>query len=235
MIAFKKYRGSLWLILALFACTTEVPTADTASTEEEVILDPEGTSPWHCDDDLDNDEDGLYDCDDPDCAESSFCNESVDDGACMDGEDNDGDGLVDCDDPDCAETDACSEVSSFEDLNSGECDDGQDNDGDGLYDCDDPDCADAEACQEEDDECGEEGLEIDIIGPELPVVGDEWLVWLRCDGVTLTGTLVLRFDPPSFASVNKNQVVFNRAGSADMRVQVGGYRTSMEVTVKPAD
>ncbi len=221
--------------LALWACTGENLPEETAAPEEDVILDPEGTSPWHCDDGLDNDEDGLWDCDDPDCGDSSYCNEAAEDGSCSDGEDNDGDGLSDCDDPDCAETEDCAETSDVEDPDSGECFDGLDNDGDGLYDCDDPDCADSEACSEEDEDCEDEDLEIDLIGPESPVVGDEWLVWLRCDGATLTGTLVLRFDPPAFATVQDNQVTFRRVGTAKMRVQVGGYRSTMQVTVGAAD
>ncbi len=45
---------------------------------------------------LDNDGDGLYDGDDPDCAAPAETD-------CFDGVDNDNDNLVDCADPDCAE------------------------------------------------------------------------------------------------------------------------------------
>ena len=67
-----------------------------------------------CTDGLDNDEDGLTDCDDPDCADNAqvqVCGggggevgpdgrENTDE-ACGDGVDNDGDGLIDCADQDC--------------------------------------------------------------------------------------------------------------------------------------
>ena len=48
-----------------------------------------------CNDKIDNDKDGLVDCDDPDCAcsgQKEICDNGIDD---------DGDKLVDCDDPDC--------------------------------------------------------------------------------------------------------------------------------------
>lgn len=57
----------------------------------------------NCRDGVDNDDDGLIDCEDDDCATSFFCPE-VD---CEDGVDNDGDGLVDCADDDCERETPC--------------------------------------------------------------------------------------------------------------------------------
>lgn len=51
-----------------------------------------------CTDGIDNDEDGLIDCLDPDCND---INVLCEDQFCGDGIDNDRDGLIDCDDPDC--------------------------------------------------------------------------------------------------------------------------------------
>ena len=48
-----------------------------------------------CDDEIDNDRDGLIDGDDTDCTAPLV------DEICDDGKDNDGDGLIDGDDPDC--------------------------------------------------------------------------------------------------------------------------------------
>jgi hypothetical protein len=81
-----------------------------------------------CDDGVDNDGDGLTDCEDDDCAEDAVCIESD----CADGVDNDGDGAMDCDDSDCLAYSACYEAI---------CDDASDDDGDGDVDCDDSDCA----------------------------------------------------------------------------------------------
>ena len=53
-----------------------------------------------CDNGADDDEDGLTDCDDPDCEVDAACAPPVE--ACSDGVDNDGDGLADCEDSDCA-------------------------------------------------------------------------------------------------------------------------------------
>ena len=60
-----------------------------------------------CDNNQDEDNDGLLDCDDPDCAMDPVCMESV----CTDGVDNNnGDNLIDCDDPDCASNLCCSSL-----------------------------------------------------------------------------------------------------------------------------
>ncbi|MCB9681983.1 MAG: hypothetical protein H6733_10985 [Alphaproteobacteria bacterium] len=50
-----------------------------------------------CDNGVDDDHDGLMDCQDGDCLAASTCAET----ACDDGADNDGDGLEDCADEDC--------------------------------------------------------------------------------------------------------------------------------------
>jgi hypothetical protein len=81
----------------------------------------EGACPEDCADGIDNDEDGLADCEDTDCDGS--CPE-----VCDDSRDNDGDGATDCEDTDC--DGQCPEV----------CEDGRDNDGDGATDCEDTDC-----------------------------------------------------------------------------------------------
>ncbi len=85
----------------------------------------------------------------------------------------------------------------------------------------------------EDTEAPEEcaSVELDILGPEEPRVGDEWTVWLRCDGATLAGAMRLFFDPPDFAAVDVNVVTFIQAGTATMTMQVGGYSASTDVTV----
>ena len=115
--------------------------------------------PEVCGDGIDNDCDGLIDCDDPDCqidndGDGHFappCGNDCDDTnpninpgiseVCDDGIDNDCDGLVDCDDPDCAGDPVCESVAEI-------CNNGLDDDGDGLIDCADPDCADDAACCE---------------------------------------------------------------------------------------
>ncbi|MFT7521971.1 MAG: hypothetical protein ACI9MC_004123, partial [Kiritimatiellia bacterium] len=77
-----------------------------------------------CDDGVDDDEDGLTDCDDPDC--DGACPER-----CDDSRDNDGDGSIDCRDRDCWDAATCVET---------DCANGEDDEADGLTDCDDPDC-----------------------------------------------------------------------------------------------
>ena len=69
-----------------------------------------------CDDAIDDDGDGLVDCDDPDCFSSNLC---LPETACHDGQDNDADGYVDCTDLDCVSTAACSVGSCVPDRDLG--------------------------------------------------------------------------------------------------------------------
>ena len=59
-----------------------------------------------CSNGLDDDGDGLFDCDDPDCADSPDC-KTEPETICNNGLDDDGDGLFDCDDSDCADSGYC--------------------------------------------------------------------------------------------------------------------------------
>jgi hypothetical protein len=84
-----------------------------------------------CADGLDDDGDGLIDCEDPDCQSSWACDAAERESDCADGDDNDGDGAVDCADTDCGYLNECRETA---------CDNGIDDDGDGQMDCNDLDC-----------------------------------------------------------------------------------------------
>jgi hypothetical protein len=87
---------------------------------------------------LDEDGDGLTDCQDPDCSETFECAAEY---VCDDNQDNDADGNTDCDDADCSDDAACQPTEI--------CDNAQDDDGDGQTDCADLDCQDDAACQVE--------------------------------------------------------------------------------------
>jgi cysteine-rich repeat protein len=91
-----------------------------------------------CDDNTDNDSDERIDCADSDCNDDTHCNEA---GSCTDNEDNDNDNLTDCDDSDCINDTHCEEFGA-------ECSDGIDNDEDGAADCKDSDCAHNSNCRE---------------------------------------------------------------------------------------
>jgi periplasmic protein TonB len=56
-----------------------------------------------CNNDLDDDENGLTDCDDPVCTVQPKVDTACRTEVCTNGVDDDNDGLSDCDDPDCAE------------------------------------------------------------------------------------------------------------------------------------
>jgi hypothetical protein len=116
--------------LVLFCCSLLTDLDESKLTED---------SYERCRDHVDNDGDGLVDCDDPGCAAFSFCAE-LSAAACSDGVDNDGDALVDCADPDCQRLDLCQEKSDAA------CSDGVDNNHNGLVDCADFDCYSSPAC-----------------------------------------------------------------------------------------
>jgi len=92
-----------------------------------------------CDDEMDNDQDGLVDCSDPDCfGTPSICDTETN---CGDHQDNDGDGAIDCFDSECSGVTPCGYENSVD-----RCVDGLDNDADGLTDCDDPNCSSFPLC-----------------------------------------------------------------------------------------
>jgi hypothetical protein len=91
-----------------------VPPADATDGDDPDTSGGGGLIPpipfeFECDDGIDNDRDGLIDCDDPDCEFIPPCITGGGSGLppipfefqCDDGIDNDRDGLIDCDDPDC--------------------------------------------------------------------------------------------------------------------------------------
>ncbi len=80
----------------------------------------------NCGDGIDDDGDGLVDCNDPDCANSNVCIVEI----CNNGIDDDGDGWTDCSDTECFALSYCVEI----------CDNGIDDNGNGLVDDDDPQC-----------------------------------------------------------------------------------------------
>ena len=101
-----------------------------------------------CANGIDDDGDGLVDCDDPACSCKhpnclwGWCGSSIYSAPlenCGNGKDDDGNGLIDCDDPDCAADPLC--TATFPDGGREEnCSNGVDDNGDGLIDCDDPSC-----------------------------------------------------------------------------------------------
>lgn len=80
----------------------------------------------NCSNGIDDDGDGLVDCNDPDCYSSNNCLFEI----CDNGIDDDGDGLVDCDDSECYSLEGCTEI----------CNNGIDDNNNGLVDGDDPQC-----------------------------------------------------------------------------------------------
>src|SRR5690606_1625317 len=112
---------SLTSLLFLVAC------ADDAGSDSVEI----------CTNNVDDDGDGIIDCNDNYCATHPACVESEED--CQNGQDDDGDGMVDCMDPTCAASQEC----TGDEI----CNNGTDDDGDGAADCDDTgSCAAHPAC-----------------------------------------------------------------------------------------
>ena len=99
----------------------------------------------NCHNNIDDDQNGLIDCDDPACQKEAHCRIDVVE-VCDNRFDDDNNGLTDCDDPACQHDTSCKPVFTKE-----VCDNGRDDDGDGLADCDDPVCTRDPACKEPSD------------------------------------------------------------------------------------
>ncbi len=153
-----KQAALLALALLVLSCAARGRGGDNGNIEGDLA--------GECSDGADNDQDGLYDCLDPDCALSTDCSGGGDDDTqgdddthgdddtssgesdCANAIDDDSDGLTDCDDPDCAQDDACGGSGDDDDTAQQEydCSNDIDDDSDGLTDCSDPDCAQDDAC-----------------------------------------------------------------------------------------
>lgn len=164
---------ALLLPVIVVACGSQVvefpegTTAPAPPVEEPCDCPPAPVE--LCTNGVDDDGDGLVDCEDPDCANDVACTSTVvvppvDSGSppedsgtpptdsgtpeqCTNGVDDDDDGLVDCADPDCAQHEACQSPPDSGPPPAEQCTNGLDDDGDGLVDCADPDCSQLEVCQ----------------------------------------------------------------------------------------
>ncbi len=153
----------------------------TVSCSQPLI---EGQNPGECENGADDDEDGLFDCADPDCVPAPACAGDDDDTAVTDDDDTfnddddtahgdddtdhgDDDSAGPGDDDDSAGTgpgDDDDTANPGENQNPGDCSDGIDNDGDGneatgeLVDCADPDCGNSspECLGDDDDSAGDD-------------------------------------------------------------------------------
>ncbi len=140
---------SLLLLVGCFD-TDRVPGGPPTGYETDV---------FSCEDGRDNDDDGLVDCQDPDCIARNFCGEIVPfappDGfentfdTCTDRIDNDVDGQFDCGDRGCQ---AIRELCCVTEFSNAACSNGVDDDGNGFADCQDFSCRTnpfVTACQRE--------------------------------------------------------------------------------------
>jgi hypothetical protein len=78
--------------------------------------------------------------------------------------------------------------------------------------------------------CGEYGIRYE--GPDPPHVGDEWELWMTCDGVD-TGVMLLIIYPGELGSWDGRVITFLEAGSGKIRLQTGVHRATMDVTILP--
>jgi hypothetical protein len=72
----------------------------------DYVLNISRTEAGRCDDGLDNDSDGLVDCDDPNCSSAPACCTAAPED-CSNGTDDDCDGRIDCVDEDCSDAPVC--------------------------------------------------------------------------------------------------------------------------------
>ena len=153
---------SKYVVLAIFAGSVMATGCDYLEAETSRIDNieaPAENSILLCSDGLDNDKDGLADCDDPDCKlkgtavspgpGDTICAGIIGNNAtennnyvCADGKDNDGDGFVDCNDNSCKQLSVCC-IKTGDENTVEACSDGIDNDCNGYIDCKDYSCSKA--------------------------------------------------------------------------------------------
>ena len=155
-----------------------------------------------CDNDADDDGDGLTDLDDPGCASAEDGDEGGDPPtACANGTDDDGDLRVDTDDPGCT-----SAIDDDETNAAPICANGVDDDGDGLADLGDPGCADPDdgdetdppaACANGVDDDGDGATDMEDPGCASPTDPDETNVVPACaNGVDDDGDGLVDLEDP---------------------------------------
>ncbi len=135
----KRQTLSIYIALSVLCCDYEPALVPVGGYENNDQV---------CNDGVDNDQDGLLDCEDPDCfVYSNYCGEIVPltpffeventAATCHDFIDNDDNGKFDCGDPKCKEVlENCCALE----INDEACSDGLDNDQNGFADCQDFSC-----------------------------------------------------------------------------------------------
>jgi hypothetical protein len=142
---------------AAIACRDEVRAPAWQDSEYAGVEDDR---PLMCHDSVDNDQDGLTDCTDADCAPACIEGDPSNLDTCLDGLDNDQDGRSDCSDDACKANQGCcppADQRSFED-DADSCSDGLDNDCNGYIDCNDNSCRgrdDVPFCEGTDANCAD--------------------------------------------------------------------------------
>lgn len=101
-----------------------------------------GEGPPQCNDGLDNDANGLRDCQESSCSAESNCTENLVNGNCADGIDNNLNGPRDCQEVACQSAPSCNESAG----NGTTCDNGFDDNGNGQIDCLEGACAGYPTC-----------------------------------------------------------------------------------------
>jgi len=88
-------------------CVPSGPVCGDGLCEKGEKCSQDCSKETYCSDNIDNDEDNLIDCDDPDCSGDPACAQPSGETDCNDGIDNDDNGLTDCADPECSGNSAC--------------------------------------------------------------------------------------------------------------------------------
>ena len=126
------------------ACAkTGISTATQDFYDWIIGIAPEVASTYTevCNNDVDDDGNGLADCSDSACADDPSCGPEN----CTNEIDDNGNGKIDCLDPYCATYPSCNTGHVVPDSET-VCDDNVDEDLDGLIDCDDSDCKPLQYC-----------------------------------------------------------------------------------------
>ena len=151
------------LVACLFAGCSDSSTKENSASVHESTAEL-------CADGLDNDSNGVMDCDEESCKPFDYCKSGKNQTEiCDNWMDDDGDGMADCGDEDCVDAANCKSGETQTEI----CDNWMDDDGDGMADCGDEDCVDAVNCKSGEDKTEICDNKTDDDGDGMVDCGDE--------------------------------------------------------------
>jgi hypothetical protein len=193
---------------------------------------PEGPDPVKCNNDDDDDGDGLIDCYDPDCkffepglcpAVETNCNLTGQSNCCKNSVDDDFDGLMDCADLDCSSAPVCQPEN---------CTNGVDDNSDTLIDCADPLCVSQPGCEICDNNVDDDAdTLIDCADPNCLNFPACTPAWLQSKYGNVYAKLGVQGTPPPLGMANATYCITSQGNIVQATSETGCVEASSEENI----